>query len=358
MPYERQFSAPPAATLAALEKAIRQLEKFRRSDPTGRTIDFGTRTSGWSWGSTWRMQIQSSGSGCVAVATIVAAGSAVAETSEGKRIRRLFDLAETMLPKAQPSGGLFGNKPLEAADLVPKINPDLSDKHRHLVGPILQAIGEAEVAAQTGDVVTEELALNRATRTAASAGMFAIRPSAWCEEEIRARTVAGRLRKNVDLLGRVGANLLVMSDRVIQGEKVQAMDERVTASVEVGGTILQSTRPTLTRMAVGSVLPGSALLVGLAVPKTKTRDLRTASFVIAHPEWRLIEPIDPDGAHQVSGLAAQINANAALLRGSANAAPAAHQTSMADELQKLASLRDAGVLTDTEFAAAKARLIG
>ncbi|MCR1781217.1 SHOCT domain-containing protein [Nocardioides carbamazepini] len=343
-----------------LEKAIRQLEKFRRTDPAGRTIDFGTKTSGWSWGSAWRIHVQPSGSGCVAVATIVSAGSAVAETSEGKKIRRIFDVAETLLPKqtTPAASGLFGSSPLEAPDLVPKVHPDLPDKHRHLVHPILQAIAEAEAAAAAGDVVAEELALNRATRTAASAGMLAIRPAAWCEQEIHARTVAGRLRKNVELLGKVGANLVIMSDRVTQGEKVQAMDARVTASVEVGGTIVQSTRPTLTRMAMGSVLPGSALLVGLAVPKTKTRDLRTASFILAHPEWRLIELIDPDGAHEVSGVAAQVNANATLQRDQAAVPPQQQPTSMADELQKLASLRDAGVLTDVEFAAAKARLIG
>jgi len=105
--------------------------------------------------------------------------------------------------------------------------------------------------------------------------------------------------------------------------------------------------------------PGSALLVGLAVPKTKTTDLRSASFVLAHPEWRMIEPIDPDGAHQVSGIAAQINAMSTQQR-SAAAAPitAAPAASVADELAKLASLLESGVLTAEEFANAKARLLG
>jgi type II secretory pathway pseudopilin PulG len=41
-----------------------------------------------------------------------------------------------------------------------------------------------------------------------------------------------------------------------------------------------------------------------------------------------------------------------------HAAPAAPATDLVAELQKLAALRDSGALTDDEFAAAKARLLG
>ena len=114
MAYERQFAASPAATLSALEKAIRQMEKFQQSDPSSKTINFATKASGWSWGSRWQIEIQSSGAGCVAIATIVGAGSVVAETSEGKKIKRIFDVAEANLPKAAPPAGLFGDRPLAA----------------------------------------------------------------------------------------------------------------------------------------------------------------------------------------------------------------------------------------------------
>jgi hypothetical protein len=36
-------------------------------------------------------------------------------------------------------------------------------------------------------------------------------------------------------------------------------------------------------MAVGSVLPGSALLVGLALPKQKVEDTRAMMFGLEHP---------------------------------------------------------------------------
>ncbi len=42
----------------------------------------------------------------------------------------------------------------------------------------------------------------------------------------------------------------------------------------------------------------------------------------------------------------------------APAAPAAGGTDLVAELQKLASLKDAGILSDDEFAAAKAKLLG
>jgi hypothetical protein len=41
----------------------------------------------------------------------------------------------------------------------------------------------------------------------------------------------------------------------------------------------------------------------------------------------------------------------------AAAPPAAPQPDLADQLRKLADLRDAGVLTDDEFAAQKAKLL-
>jgi hypothetical protein len=351
MPYDRQFAASPNDALQALEQAVRHLEKFRSTDPTSWTIDFGTKTSGWSWGSRWVIQVKPLGSGSLAIANIVSAGSAVAETSEGKKIRRIFDVAETLIEPVSSGAMVVSRNPTAS------VSPNLAQKHEHLVSRVLQALAEAEAAATTGDVVTEELSIARAQRTAASAGMFASRPFRWCEEEIHAWVAAGRLRKGAELIGKVGADLVLMSDRVLQGGTVRRVDERVSASVEVGGQVLQSSRPTLTRMAMGSVLPGSALLVGLAVPKTATKDMRTASFILVHPEWRIVEPIDPDGAQEVSGLAAQINAIAAQRRSLSEEPASALPPSLADELTKLAGLRDAGVLTDGEFAAAKARLL-
>lgn len=50
--------------------------------------------------------------------------------------------------------------------------------------------------------------------------------------------------------------------------------------------------------------------------------------------------------------------NARMSGGTSNAPPVAAASSTADELSKLASLHASGVLTDAEFSAAKARLLG
>lgn len=354
MPYDRQFGASPRDVLQALEHSVRRLEKFRSANTSMRTIDFNTKSSGWSWGSSWKIEVQPHGAGSVAIASIISAGSAVAETSEGKKIRQIFDAAEHLLTQTVSQTKVHSTPVV----LQPAVEPNFSRKHEHLVAPILQALADAEAAARVGDVVTEELSIGRAERTASSGGMLAIRPRAWCAEEVQKRIEAGRLRLKVELIAKVGANMLIMSDRVLQNGTVCPMDHLVEASVEVGGQVLQSTRPTMTRMAVGSVLPGSALLVGLAAPKTKTTDMRTASFILVHPKWRLVEPIDPDGAHEVSGIAAQINAAAAQGRASTQQPqPQGSPSSIADELTKLATLRDSGILTNEEFAVAKARLL-
>lgn len=118
-------------------------------------------------------------------------------------------------------------------------------------------------------------------------------------------------------------------------------------------------------MAMGAVLPGSALLVGLATAKTKTTDTRRASFIVVHPGWRIVQSIDPNHARELNGLAAQVNVIAESIHRTASASPAAaandetsSRPSFADEMEKLANLRDRGILTEDEFAAAKTRLLG
>lgn len=336
MTYERQFAATATETMMALERAVRHFEKFRSADQALLTIDFDTRMSGWSWGSRWRIEVRSIGDGCVATADIVGAGSLVAGTSEAKKITSIFDLAESLASTASAPAG--GDVPVTARALEAMVPPDLPAKHQRLIGPILQALAEAETAASTQDIVDEELAIARAQRTAGSAGMFAVGPAQWCEEEIRARIAAGLLRIGAQPVARVGADLMIMSDRILQASIVRALDEHVTAMVEVGGQILQSTGPTLAGVAAAA-------------------DRRTASFIVVHPSWRLVEPIDPDDAHEVSAIAAQVTAMAAQMRTAPSAPAPPSVPSVTEELTKLAALKDAGALTDEEFAAAKARLL-
>lgn len=243
-------------------------------------------------------------------------------------------------------------------------------RHRHLVEPVLAHLEEAVAAAERGDILAEERAIWEGRRLANKAGLAALRGPLWFESRVMDLARRNLVRRGVDLIGTVAADLIVMSDRCVQKDRTYILDADVRASVEVDGQILKSSRPTLTRMAFGSVLPGSALLVGLALPKTTTEDKRRARFVLAHPQWRVEERLDPDHAHLVVGIAAQVNAVAeglkrqqtvsfvAAAREVPPAAPAsASAHGLAEEMTKLASLRDAGILTEEEFTAAKARLL-
>ena len=150
-----------------------------------------------------------------------------------------------------------------------------------------------------------------------------------------------------------------MNDRIVVGGVCRVMDGDVRASVEVDGQIMKSTRPTMTRMAIGSILPGSALLVGLATAKTKTTDTRRAHFIVVHPKWRITETITSDSAMEANGIASQINAIAEHLQRRETTSPSNTSTtpSLSGEMIKLAELHRAGVLSDDEFTAAKARLL-
>jgi hypothetical protein len=116
-------------------------------------------------------------------------------------------------------------------------------------------------------------------------------------------------------------------------------------------------------MAIGSVLPGSALLVGLALPQTTTNDTRVAQFVIVHPTWRVAEDIDPEKAHLVAPIAAQVNAIAGMKQREETNGALAFSTSrhvdgvvsgggtpdVASEVVRLAALRDEGAITEAQF---------
>lgn len=374
MSISRQFTFAPADVFAALTDAVKACEKLRSADVMSREIAFGTRMSGWSAGSEWLLRVQAAGSGSVVVAEMYSAASAMAPLTDNKRVVALLDMTQELL--AHHFGGVGGVvvPELSAGAVQLALEAGFPARHRRLLEPMLVALEAAERHAAAGEVVQEELALVAAQRAAASGGMFVQKPRVWLEEQIQLRLADGRLRRGAQFLGRVGANVVVMSDRVLQGELVHQVDGLVRASVEVGGQIVGSQRPTLTRMALGSVLPGPALLVGLAIPKDTSKDLRMATFNLAHPQWRLAEPIDPEGAQDVAGFAAQLNMifadlapGSAVPEDDAAAAPSglAHGGggsaggvgSVADELLKLVGLRDAGVLTEEEFAAAKARLL-
>jgi len=243
------------------------------------------------------------------------------------------------------------------------------EKYVNLVDPMLLLLREAAAAAKMGDVIAEEAAIQRARELGRTAGLMSRgKISRWLGQAVLARIRAGELRRGVELVGAVTPRLIVFSDRLLFDGTCRVIDSDVRASVEIDGQILQSSRPTLTRMALGSILPGSAIMVGMATAKTEAKDGRKANFMVVHPAWRIVEPIDPDKAADVRGVAAQINAIAESCRREGSAAPVSSRrpspsvgSSLDDQLQQLeraSKLLADGAITEEEFATTKARIFG
>jgi hypothetical protein len=89
--------------------------------------------------------------------------------------------------------------------------------------------------------------------------------------------------------------------------EVFVVDGDLEASVETAGGITVTKHPTLTRMAAGAILPGSALIPGLAFQKTETHDYRELYFVIEHPEWAAMAQVNPGSGATVRAIALALN---------------------------------------------------
>ena len=256
------------------------------------------------------------------------------------------------------------------------------EKYVLSIAPMLEWLGKAVAAADNGDIVSEEHCVLWARSVAEEVGLMSRgKAKKWLEDQIQARTRAGELRQGVELVGSIGrslgghqASLQVFSDRLIHNDNCYALDADVRASVEVDGQVLQSTRPTMTRMALGSVLPGSALTVGLAAPKTVTNDTRKANFIVVHPKWRIVEHLDPNQAAATRGIAAQINAIAGSLSRQTfhSAGPSASRetpvvvaapasvgiSDQLDQLHRVAEMMASGALTEVQAERLRRRILG
>jgi hypothetical protein len=224
-----------------------------------------------------------------------------------------------------------------------------------------------EAAANTKDLVAQEHSIRAAMQLAErNDGLFSKRWAEWTNGQIETMRRENRLRRG-DWLGHA-AHVHLLSDRILWTEQnqlfVKPVDAYVRASMQTAGAI--SKRPTLTRMAIGSMLPGTALIPGLAFQK-KT-DSRELYFVIEHPEWSKIVQLQPDAHGAARQLVVSVNQASARVAfesqkrreeeaASPSAPPAPPALDYLDELKRLGELRDAGVLTEAEFTEQKARIL-
>jgi hypothetical protein len=165
-----------------------------------------------------------------------------------------------------------------------------------------------------------------------------------------------------------GSNVVVLATAIVFETEQYNLDGNVTVSLTVDGELITSHRPTLTRLAVLSVLPGSALAPGLALAKEKRVDERTAILSITHPDWQLVVQVMVDDLPKVRPIIHRLDTRLSQIERAQGAAPptegdstsagtAASRASVVEELSKLAALVESGFLTAEEATALKAGIL-
>jgi hypothetical protein len=114
-------------------------------------------------------------------------------------------------------------------------------------------------------------------------------------------------------------------------------------------------------MAAGSILPGTALIPGLAFQKKKTIESRTTYFAVMHPDWTLDVNVDPDDSASAIRAAKIINKRAESLKPSPEppaAIPQPTPKSPAEQIREMKALLDEGIITQDDFDTFKASVFG
>jgi Short C-terminal domain len=227
--------------------------------------------------------------------------------------------------------------------------------------PMWDHLEAAVQAAAAGDIPLEEREIQRGARCAEAINGVLGREIKAYNERLEDYTRRRKLRRG-KLLGNVG-QIWIWEDRILAADKsVYRMDEHVQADVDTAGNITESRRPTLTRMAMGAALPGSALIPGFALAKKETADYRELYFILEHSEWGAVIKVNPEFGEVVRTIAVGVNQAARRLAiveadTAAPPSPAPGPPDALDRLHKLGQLRDSGVLTEEEFAVQKAKLL-
>jgi hypothetical protein len=152
----------------------------------------------------------------------------------------------------------------------------------------------------------------------------------------------------------------IFSDRIFHDGKVYPIDAHTGAQVTLDGMTQITQRPTLTRMALLSPLPGTALIPGLALQKKKQNDLRVATFIAASTKWSFTIAINPNDIATPRRIAEQINKIAQSIELAQRNSPDVTKSvgiSKVEELHELQKLMQDGVISQQEFASLKKEII-
>jgi hypothetical protein len=185
------------------------------------------------------------------------------------------------------------------------------------------------------------------------------------KQEARAGAKAEREAKEAALAAERGKRLasfrgVTLFERVIVTPDGESPLAGTQATVDAAGQLMQTQRATLTRFA----LTGG--LGAIAFKKKKNIDTRELYLLIDAPAVASAITCPPTEGAGARRFAAQVNSAAKVTatpepaegEAPAQEAPTSAGADVADQLRKFAQLHDEGILSDEEFQAQKAKLLG
>ena len=218
--------------------------------------------------------------------------------------------------------------------------------------PSLRREEFSQVIYEDFQIICEQTTINSFAESALGSYIGTVSPEGYLERSTRQDKVFASAK---------GSTIEIWSKRIRCGNQEYLIDEFVEAQVYQDGEIQITQRPTLTRMAAGSILPGTALIPGLAFQKKKKNDLRETVFTVSGVNWSLSVEISPNQLTTARSIATQINQVAKKISKTTpmNAPEVSAPTagSKVDQLTKLESLRASGVISEDEFALLKSQIL-
>lgn len=158
-----------------------------------------------------------------------------------------------------------------------------------------------------------------------------------------------------------GPNLTLYPDRLVDGEaRHLPFDGPVETQVDSAGNIEVTRGRNLAMKAGGTMVFGPLGLLFAGNAKHRHIDNRELYLLIEGPTWAVSVQCDPNAATYVRQFAGKVSAAARqfVAATAPPTQPVATASDPVERLAKLAELHQVGALTDEEFAAAKARLLG
>lgn len=218
--------------------------------------------------------------------------------------------------------------------------------------PSLRREEFSQVIYEDFQIICEQTKINSFAESTLGSYIGKVSPEGYLERSTRQDKVFASAK---------GSTIEVWSKRIRCGNQEYLIDEFVDAQVYQDGEIQITQRPTLTRMAAGSILPGSALIPGLAFQKKKKNDLRETVFTVSGVNWSLSVEISPNQVTTARSIATQINQAAKKISKTtpliATDVSAPTAGSKVDQLTKLESLRASGAISEDEFALLKSQIL-